>query len=89
MKDKFLFELTDGWALLYDNRQWMICRARKRHAQEVWHPVSFIESTKTALLVCMRQKGIVPTPEAQAKLDKMPERFRDWLQEHLGGNVNG
>jgi len=89
MKDTFLFELADGWALQFDDAQWIICRERKRHAQVVWHPVSFIGCTKSALLVGMRRKGINLTPEAQVKLDKMPERFRDWLQQHRGGNVNG
>ena len=88
MKDEFLFELAEGWALRFDELQWMICRERKRHAQVVWHPVSFIGCTKAALLVCMRQRGIIRTPEAQAKLDQMSERFQDWLQQRHGGNVD-
>lgn len=76
-----LLILADGWAVRADELQRMLCRKRMRHAQTVWHPLSFIGCTKTALLVCMQQRGVTPSMEAQAMLDAMPEKFRDWVKE--------
>ncbi|MFB9354251.1 hypothetical protein [Sneathiella chinensis] len=81
MTEDFFIPLANGWALKADELQWMICRLRKRHAQWVWHPVSYIGSTKTNLLLCMRRKAFTPTSEAKVQLDEMPERFKDWLSE--------
>ena len=78
MADRFIFQLTEGWALGADDNQWMLLRARKRHAETIWQPVAFIASTKTNLLLCMAEKGIQITADAQAKLDELPERFLDF-----------
>ncbi|MFC4271828.1 hypothetical protein ACFO8N_10025 [Sneathiella chungangensis] len=83
MKNRFLFHLADGWALGADSLQWMLLRARKRHAETVWQPQSYIGSTKAVLYSCMRDKGVNPTNEAKAKLDELPEKFRDWWKEDL------
>jgi hypothetical protein len=77
MSGRSLFQLADGWALGADDNQWMLLRARKRHAETVWQPVSFIASTKTILLLCMAKNGIQVTADAQAQLDELPERFLD------------
>ena len=78
MADRFLFSLSDGWALGADDKQWMLLRGRKRHAETVWQPAAFISSTKTNLLLCMAEKDIQITDDAQAQLDELPERFLDF-----------
>ena len=78
MADRFLFSLSDGWALGADNNQWMLMRGRKRHAETVWQPAAFIASTKTNLLLCMAEKAIRLTADAQVQLDNLPECFLDW-----------
>ena len=78
MTDRFLFDLAPGWKLGADANQWMLMRGRKRHAEVTWQPVAYIGSTTSVLWRCMREKGIGPTLEAQAKLNALPERFLDW-----------
>jgi len=78
MADRFLFSLSDGWALGADDNQWMLLRGRNRHAEIAWQPVAYIASTKTNLLLCMAEKDIRLTAYAQAQLDELPERFLDW-----------
>lgn len=89
MKDEVLFFLAKDWALRLDNLKWILCRTRKRYAQVVWQPLSFMRCINDALFVCMQQKGVTPTQEAQAKLGQMLERFRDCLGQYRGGNVDG
>ena len=78
MADRLLFKLSDGWALGADDNQWMLMRGRKRPAETVWQPVAYIGSTKTNLLLCMAEKDIQITDDAQAQLDNLPECFLDW-----------
>ncbi len=78
MADRLLFSLSNGWALGADDKQWMLLRGRNRHAETIWQPAAFIASTKTNLLLCMAEKGIQITADAQAKLDELPERFLDF-----------
>lgn len=87
MSDKHLFDLAPGWALGYDASQWMLMRRRNFRTQRGWKPVSFIASNKDILFRCMRESGIDPTPEAQAKLDALPFRFRDWIT--MSGREDG
>ena len=78
MADRLLFPLSDGLALGADDNQWMLLRGRKRHAETTWQPVAYIASTKTNLLLCMAEKGIRLTADAQARLDDVPESFLDF-----------
>ena len=78
-KDRIIFQLSDKWALGYDRLQWMVMRARKRRGQREWRPISFVDTEKTILFRCIREKGVQPTPEAQAKLDALPDTFKEWL----------
>ena len=78
MADRFIFQLAEGWALGVDDNQWMLLRGRKRHAETVWQPVAFMASTKTNLLLCMAEKDIQITDDAQAQLDNLPECFLDF-----------
>ena len=74
-----LFDLAPGWALGYDTSQWMLLRRRNFRTECGWKPVSFIASNRDILDRCIGENGIQPTPAAQAKLDALPFRFRDWL----------
>ncbi len=85
MADKPLFNLdAEGrWRLAYDRQQWIIQR-RKGPARPCgvvpgrdsgWMAVSFVGGKKTTLARLFREKGISLTPEAQARLDALPEQF--------------
>ena len=47
---------------------------------------SSIGIEKRILHRCIRERGIILTIEAQARLDAMPERFRDFLVDR--GDLN-
>ena len=83
MSDRVIFPLADGWALGTDDIQWILLRARNRHAETVWQPVAFIASTKSILRRCMAESGVQLTPTAEGRFDALPEQFRDWLLEHV------
>ena len=40
---------------------------------------SFVGGKKATLLRLFREKGVVLTPEAQARLDALPEQFMDFI----------
>ncbi len=49
-------------------------------ADSGWRAVSFIGSEKRVLHRVLGEKGVVLTPEAQARLDALPERFMDFVE---------
>ncbi len=88
MADKPLFNLdAEGrWRLAYDRQQWIIQR-RKGPARPCgvvpgrdsgWMAVSFVGGKKATLARLFRERGISLTPEAQARLDALPEQFLDF-----------
>ena len=91
MADKPLFDLdAEGrWRLAYDRQQWVVQRrtkkARVSHteggsiADSGWRGVSFIGSEKRVLRRVLREKAVILTVEAQARLDALPLTFRDFL----------
>ncbi len=91
MTDKPLFNLdAEGrWRLAYDRQQWVVqrrtgkpCRRGSDSAamrRTGWKGVSFIGGTKATLARVLGEKGVVLTPEAQARLDALPERFLDFF----------
>jgi hypothetical protein len=81
-QDRIFLHLCRGWALGSDRYQWIVLRAKKRGDQSYWDPVAFIATKKTVLLRILAEKGIKPTPEATAYLERMPDKFRDWLRIH-------
>ena len=90
MADRLIFFLNDGWALGADDKQWMLLRGRKRHAETVWQPIAFIASTKDILRRCMANNGVQPTSEAEDQLNALPECFRDWRSTYTSkSNVRG
>ncbi|MCZ6862980.1 MAG: hypothetical protein O7I42_22385 [Alphaproteobacteria bacterium] len=91
MADKLLFSLdAEGrWRLAYDRQQWVIqrragmpCRRGSDSAamrRTGWRGVSFVGSEKRILRRVIREADVVLTPEAQARLDALPEQFLDFV----------
>ncbi len=91
MTDKPLFNLdAEGrWRLAHDRQQWVIQhrtkKARVSHTEggsirdSGWRGVSFVGSTKATLRRVLGEKGVVLTPEAQARLDVLPEQFLNFF----------
>ncbi len=89
MADNPLFNLDPEarWRLAYDAQQWVIQRRkgparpanRSGIAESGWRGVSFVGGKKATLARLFREKGIVLTPEAQARLDALPEQFMDFI----------
>ncbi len=89
MADRPLFNLdTEGrWRLAYYRQKWIIQRrvgaARPSDSGAVlksgWQAVSFVGGRKATLHRLFREKGVVLTPEAQARLDALPKQFMDFI----------
>ena len=83
--DRFLFDLAPGWALGYDNNQWIVLKARGDKSKSVqrWRPVSFIGSNKLVPMGVFREKGIDLHPSAEKAVTSLPDRFLDWRDQYL------
>ncbi len=93
MTDKPLFDLDAKarWRLAYDSQQWVVQRrsrkGRVRHfkgravADSGWQGRNYVGLDKCVLYRCIRERGVVLTPEAVARLDALPERFADFIAE--------
>ena len=89
MADKSLFNLdAEGrWRLSYDRQQWILQRragsprAGKGSAvrDTGWKAVSFVGSSKRILRRVLGEAGVALTPEAQARLDALPEQFLNFV----------
>ncbi len=91
MADNPLFTLDaeSRWRLAYDSNQWIVQRRTQKPrvrrleghaiADSGWRGVSFVGGKKTTLARLFREKGISPTPEAQARFDALPEQFLDFI----------
>ena len=91
MADNPLFNLdAEGrWRLAYDKQQWVIQRRTQKPrvrrleghaiADSGWRGVSYVGSTKATLRRVLGESGVVLTPEAQARLDVLPEQFLDFV----------
>ncbi len=80
-----LFPLNADWRLAYDPNQWILQRrpTPKRASSSAispWQSVSFIGSHKSTLTRLYREEGIKLTPEAEARMDALPERFLDFIK---------
>jgi hypothetical protein len=83
MTGRMVLRLSETWAVLADDRQWMLCRRRKN--RKSWDAVSFVASTKAVLLRCVHEKDAVVDPEGQAALDALPESFQVWKRQAAEG----
>jgi hypothetical protein len=79
MTDRMVLRLSANWAVLADDRQWMLCRRRKNGKS--WDAVSFVASTKAVLMRCIHEKDAVVDPEGQAALGALPESFQAWKRQ--------
>ena len=72
-RDRFLFDLAPGWALGYDNNQWIVLKARGDKSKSVqrWRPVSFVGPNKLVLMRVFREKCIQPPPECWKGCDQL------------------
>ena len=85
----FILDAESRWRLAYDRQQWVIQRRTGKPCRQGsdsaamrrtgWKGVSFIGGKKATLGRISREKGIVLTAEAQARLDALPERFMDFI----------
>ena len=83
----FTLDAEARWRLAYDSNQRVLQRRRRAPrrseragiADSGWRGVAFIGSTKATLRRVLREKGVVLTAEAQARLDALPERFTDFV----------
>lgn len=73
-----LFPLAPGWALGADDLQWIVLQRRNSRTQSGWKPVAYIACEKWILLRVLHELGVQLTAESQAKLNDLPDRFRDW-----------
>jgi hypothetical protein len=80
MSEHMVLRLSANWAVLADDRQWMLCKRRK-NANSGWKPLSYVASSKAVLLRCLREKGAVVDAQGQAALDALPQSFRAWQRE--------
>ena len=55
------------------------CTPQSLYVNTRWRAVSFIAGEKRVLPRVLREKGVVLTPEAQARLDALPEQFLDFI----------
>jgi hypothetical protein len=81
-QDRIILHLCHGWALGFDQYQWMVMRAKKRGDQSYWNPEAFIATTKRVLLRVLSEKTVQLTPAATAYIEGMPDKFREWLLAH-------
>ncbi len=91
MADKPLFTLdAEGrWRLAYDSNQLVLQRRTQKPrvrrleghaiADTGWRGVSFVGGKKATLDRFFREKGISLTPEANARIDALPEQFMDFI----------
>src|SRR5512134_2043751 len=77
MTGRMVLRLSANWAVLADDRQWMLCKRRTK-AHRGWKPLSYVASSKAVLLRCIGEKGAVVDAQGQAALDALPESFREW-----------
>jgi hypothetical protein len=85
MTGRMVLRLSANWAVLADDRQWMLCQRRKN--RESWDAVSFVASTKAVLLRCIDEKDAVVDPKRQAALGALPESFQAWKRQAADGSA--
>ena len=80
--ERIIFELSDRAALGADDLQWILYRAtgtkRCRTPMDAWKGVSFVRSTKSILLRCVREKALQVSPTGWAYLSALPDTFAEW-----------
>jgi hypothetical protein len=78
MADVVLFDLdaASRWRLAYDDRQLIIQKHRPASGKTT--AVAFVATHKRFLLDLIREKGVALSAEAVARLDVLPDSFREF-----------
>ncbi len=81
MTDRIFLRLSEGWALGFDQNQWIVMRAKsdKSKPGQGWRAIAFVGSTRAVLRRVLREKGAEVAPGARAAVDSFPETFLEWL----------
>lgn len=72
-------KLSANWRIATDNRQWHVQKRKRTKKGDTWKSLSFIASDKGILLRCLREDGAVIDKRGQARLNKMPETYFQWI----------
>lgn len=80
MTDRLFLQLNNKWALAADRQQWVVMRWKG--TAQGWRLISFVASNKGVLMRVLSERGVKPTPEAEAVLDTLPDTFRKWIRLH-------
>lgn len=81
MTDRLALQLSEDWAIHYDDNQWMLMKARKLRSERKWHPLGYVGGRKATLERLTAEKGASITSEAQAVLNTWPEYFLEWRDQ--------
>ena len=87
LTDNVALRLSEKWAVLFDDNQWIIAEARKRRTKRDYRPRWYIGSNKTTLHRVLREKGIEAPPSALSTMEQWPERFLEWLESDFVAGV--
>ncbi len=81
MTDRVFLRLSEGWALGYDQNQWIVMRPKsdKSKPGQGWRAIAFVASTRAVLMRVLREKGAEIAPDARVAVDSLPETFLEWL----------
>jgi hypothetical protein len=71
------FRAVEDWALASDGVQWVL---QRQSGPGNWQAVSFVRSSKAALVRCMREKG-APPHVAEQLLEGLPADFEAWHEQ--------
>jgi hypothetical protein len=87
-RKSFFLRLGPNGALGADERQWILFRLtvpKKPGREGDWVAVSYVRSTKTILVRCIRENGIEVSTEGKAALDALADNFDAWKGEGARG----
>ncbi len=81
MTDRVFLRLGEGWALGYDQNQWIVMRSKSDRSKpgQGWRAIAFVGSTRAVLMRDLREKGAEIAPDARVAVDSLPETFLEWL----------
>lgn len=78
MTERVVIRLSEKWAILADDCQWIVATARQRRAQRYWHPLRYIATTKAVLERNVRETGAIVDDTGRLALAGLPDTFRQW-----------
>jgi len=84
MTDRVFLRLGEGWALGYDQNQWIVMRSKSDRSKpgQGWRAIAFVGSTRAVLMRVLRETGAEIAPDARVAVDSLPETFLEWLAAH-------